>query len=129
MIPRLALSSTSIATLLLLFTAGLPWAASQPIPITECGQVLNVKGGHYALPGTLSCGCESITISANKVHLDTAGFTAISTCNVVAISDGVSDVTIDGGGGLNGGGGISIGKDRHIVVKNINVSGDGDLGG
>jgi parallel beta-helix repeat protein len=108
-------------------TAGLAVAAV--IPVTQCGQTLDARGGNYALTGNLNCGCETITISANKIHFNTAGFTVTSTCNVVALSDGISEVTIDGGGGLSGGGGIAIGADRHIEVTNISVSGDGDLGG
>jgi hypothetical protein len=112
-----------------LLTAGLGRVAAAPIPVNQCGQTLDARGGNYALTGNLNCGCETITISANKIHFNTAGFTVTSTCNVVALSDGISEVTIDGGGGLIGGGGIAIGADRHIEVKNISVSGDGDLGG
>jgi lipopolysaccharide export system protein LptA len=80
-------ASISIAMLVCLFTAGLSWAAAQPIPVTECGQTLDVKGGKYALTGNLSCGGETITISADRIHFDTAGFSVTSTGNVVAISD------------------------------------------
>ena len=126
-LPLLVTSSILITSALL--TVGLGRAAAAPIPVNQCGQTLNVKGGNYALTGNLSCGCETITISANRIHFNTAGFDVTSTCNVVALPDGISEVTIDGGGGLSGGGGIAIGADRHIEVKNISVSGAGDLGG
>jgi parallel beta-helix repeat protein len=113
---------------ILLLTPALAIAVS--LPVTQCGQVLDVKGGSYVLAGDLSCSQNpALTISANRIRLDTAKFNVTTIGNALAISDGVSDVTIDGGGSLSGGGGVTIGQDRNITITNVTLSGEGDLGG
>jgi hypothetical protein len=106
---------------------------SQPIPITECGQALDVAGAEYVFgSGLLNCCGASgatVTISANRIHLNTAGANIVTVCSAVAIIDGVSDILIDGGGRLVGGGGLVVGKDRHIVVRDVTLGGEDDLGG
>jgi hypothetical protein len=132
---RLSSCIVDILAIGLLATSGSAFARknSQPIPITQCGEVLDVSGGEYVFgSGLLNCCGASgatITISANKIHLNTAGANIVTVCNAVAITDGVSDVLIDGGGRLVGGGGLVIGKDRHIVVGDVTLGGEDDLGG
>lgn len=131
--PKIA--ATALLTVGLLATSSVVFAkpSSTPVPVTECGQILNVKGQEYILTGNLSCGnlCPdaAITISASNVHLNMAGFSVSAICAAAGISDGVSKVTIDGGGGLDGGAGLTIGKDHHVTVTGVSISGDPDLGG
>ena len=110
--------------------------ASQPafaktgtIPVNQCGQTLSVAGGHYQLTGNLSCGSFTITIAASGIHFDTNKFSVTSTTNVVTISNGLSNITINGGGSLSGGGGLTIGTDQDVTVTNVALMGDSDLGG
>src|ERR1700730_15032157 len=120
-------------TLALIMPSGVAFAKKAPIPVTTCGQVLNVKGAEYVLTGNNSCGntCPAavITIAASNIHLDTAGFTWSAICAVVGINDGLSNIRIDGGGDLSGGDGLTIGKDNHVVVNGISASASSDLGG
>jgi len=108
--------------------------AGSPIPVTECRQVLDVPGGDYVLTasvGDTGCGERGgpITIAADAIHLNTAGVTVYAIGDGIHINDGLSDVVIDGGGSLRGGGGLSIGKAHHIVVDGITIKGESDLGG
>jgi hypothetical protein len=93
------------------------------------------KPGEYVLAGLLSCQLyefcanPSITITASHVHLNTAGGGIEAFGTAVQIVDGVSDVLIDGGGSLSGGGGLEVGKDDHVTVRDMNLGGDSDLCG
>ncbi len=108
--------------------------AGSPIPVTECRQVLDVAGGEYVLTASVGlAGCGDvggpITIAANGIHLNTAGVTVYAIGDGIHINDGLSDIVIDGGGSLSGGGGLSIGKAHHIRVDGITMQGESDLGG
>lgn len=108
--------------------------ARSPIPVTECRQVLDVRDGEYVLTpalGVLGCGDIGgpITIAANGIHLNTAGVTVDAIGDGIHINDGLSDIVIDGGGILGGGGGLSIGKDHNIRVEGLSLHGETDLGG
>jgi hypothetical protein len=129
-----------ITALLIALLSGIPvFAESSAIPVDQCGQVLN-EPGEYILTGALdneecpSTTCSAaggaITITASNLHLDTAGHSINAICAAVAVADGVSNVRIDGGGFLRGGNGVTIGKDRNVVVSGLgNIHGDPDLGG
>jgi hypothetical protein len=105
--------------------------AGSPIPVTDCGQVLDVPAGEYVLTASIGCSSDSppVTIAANRIHLNTAGVTVYAIGDALAIKDGVSDILIDGGGSLIGGGGLTIGKDRHVIVRGVTLQGEDDLGG
>src|ERR1700719_2988996 len=108
--------------------------AGSPIPVTECRQGLDVAGAEYVLTpsvGVLGCGDIGgpITIAANGIHLNTAGVTVYAIGDGIHINDGLSNIVIDGGGSLSGGGGLSIGKAHHIMVDGVPMQGESDLGG
>jgi hypothetical protein len=60
------------------------------------------------MPG-ISCGCvagaNSIAIAADNIHLDLAYATITWVCNGIGINEGLSNIQIDRGGTVNGGGG------------------------
>ena len=134
------LARSALIPLVALATIGnRAWAqTASPTPVTQCGQVLD-QPGEYILTGALdrqecpndSCSAAggAITISASNVHLDTAGHGVTAICAALVITDGVSDVRIDGGGWLSGGSGLIIGQDTKIVVSGLaDIRGDADLG-
>jgi hypothetical protein len=102
---------------------------STPTPVTHCAQVLNASG-EYVLIGNLNCDSQGgITISASNIHLNTAGFGVNAIGAAATITDGISNVRIDGGGYLSGGSGLIIGKDHHILVRGLaTIHGDPDFG-
>jgi hypothetical protein len=92
------------------------------IPITnQCPgpQVLS-KSGNYVLT-TDSCG---IVISASNVRLNTAAHGVSTILTALVIDDGLSNIRIDGGGGLSGGTGVIIGASRNIMLNNLSISGN-----
>jgi hypothetical protein len=103
-------------------------AKSSPIPVTQCGQVLDAPGD-YLFSGILFCEvCPSaaITIRASGIHLSFAPESQFgSLCTGILISDGVSDVDIEGAGAAGFGGGLVIGKDHHVIVQGMYISGGG----
>ncbi len=67
--------------------------------------------------------------SRERVRLNTAGVTVYAIGDGIYIDDGLSDIRIDGGGSLTGGGGLKIGKDHNIKVEALTLQGESDLGG
>ena len=135
---KLLAKSTVINSLALLTMIGVAVAQAQPIPVTECGQVLS-QPGDYVLTGALdnqecptykcSSAGSAITITASNVHFDTAGHGVNAICAAAAIADGAKNIRIDGGGWLFGGSGLIIGKDSRVVVNGLaDIHGDPDLG-
>jgi hypothetical protein len=114
-------------------TAGLAYAqvaaaAKKSTPVNQCGQVLSTPGEYVLSPG-VSCGCTPIMITSSNVHLNTAKNGVTTTCDVVVLGDGLSNIRIDGGGSFTGGGGLVIGADDHVMVSGITLMGESDLGG
>jgi hypothetical protein len=106
------------------------FAKPGPIPVTQCGQMLDVPG-EYVFSGVLSCDelCPSaaITIRASSVRLSFAPESLLlPLCTGVLISDGISNVVIEGSGGGGFGAGLVIGRDDHVIVRGMNI---GDGGG
>lgn len=112
-----------------LLTCSSSFAKSQPIPVTQCGQVLDAPG-EYVFSGVLGCDelCPSaaITIRASNVHLSFAPESQLlPLCTGVVISDGVSNIAIEGSGGGGFGAGLIIGRDHHVVVRALNIGSAG----
>jgi len=97
-----------------------PAFAQIPV-VNQCPapQVIS-KPGNYVLT---TDGC-SIVISASNVHLNTAGHNVYTVLNALMIDDGLSNISIDGGGSLYGGTGVVIGASRNITLNNLSLSGN-----
>src|ERR1700693_3478020 len=108
-----------------LLTYSYSFAQAKPMPVTQCGQVLDAPG-EYVFSGLLACDelCPSaaITIRASNVHLSFAPESLLlPLCTGVVISAGVSNIAIEGSGGGGFGGGLIIGRDHQVVVRELNI--------
>lgn len=118
---------------ILALTIGLATPALAQIPVNQCGQVLSAPG-HYVLTANL-CNAfgvggsgTGLTISASRVHLDTAGHAVSAFLTGIVINDGLSHLRIDGGGLIAGGDGVVIGGDQDVTLNNVTLLADASIG-
>jgi len=101
--------------------------AAPLIPVTNCGQDLNIDGGSYALTGNLTCPGTALMISAKDVKLALNGFVIAGDNTGAGIEVGaVSGVRIRGGTIARFVVGIHISGATDARVSSMVLMGNGD---
>jgi parallel beta-helix repeat protein len=88
--------------------------AAPPIPVTTCGQDLNVAGANYLLANNLNCPGDAVTISGDNVRFGLNGFSISSTD---AAGSGIS--VISGAGTVVG---VQIKGPGRVTLFNVGIS-------
>jgi hypothetical protein len=93
-------------------------------PVNQCGQVLSEPGKYVVTTNickfTGIAPAIPLTITASNVKLNTAGFTIGSLSAALEIVDGVSGVTINGGGTFFDG--VRIGAVKNITLDHLTLT-------